>query len=139
MFDLYRNKQAETITFEYKKDKYGWTEEDFSKYNKSRSVTLENMIKRHGEIDGKAKFDEYCEKQAVNGNTLEYFVSKYGKKDGNKQYEKVCANKSHTYDNYVRLYGEENAEEKLTKFHKGCNGFYSIISQQFFEELTKKI
>ena len=35
-FNDYREKQALTNTFEYKRDKYGWTREQFDEYNKSR-------------------------------------------------------------------------------------------------------
>ena len=47
------------------------------KYQSKRVNTLENMIKKHGEIDGKIKWDEYREKQA-HSNSFEYKKKKYG-------------------------------------------------------------
>ena len=40
----YRNKQSEKNKFEYKQNKFGWTKEQFDEFNKSRAVTLKNMI-----------------------------------------------------------------------------------------------
>jgi hypothetical protein len=37
-------KQKLTNTFDYKKDKYDWDKNKFNEYNKSRSITLENLI-----------------------------------------------------------------------------------------------
>jgi very-short-patch-repair endonuclease len=57
----YLNLQSKTNTYEYKKEKYGWTENDYIKYNKSRSVTLNNMVKKYGEDLGRKKYRDYCE------------------------------------------------------------------------------
>ena len=76
-WDNYRNKQAETNTFEYKKEKYGWTQEEFDLYNKSRAVTVENMIERHGLEEGIKKWEDYCEKQKLT-KSKEYVDEKYG-------------------------------------------------------------
>jgi len=51
-WENYCNNQSLSNKFEYKKEKYGWTEEEFDKYNKSRSVTLKNLIKKNGEKNG---------------------------------------------------------------------------------------
>ncbi len=84
-WQAYCDKQAETNTLEYKKAKYGMNEKEFKAYNKSRSVTLENLIKRHGEEDGLIKWDEYCERQRYT-TSLDYFVEKYGKEKGQSKY-----------------------------------------------------
>lgn len=76
----YKSKQAKTNTYEYKKEKYGWTEEDFKSYNKSRAATLKNMIERHGEEEGLRLWQEYCDRQAFT-NTLEYFIEKEGDRE----------------------------------------------------------
>lgn len=73
----YKNKQAYSNTLEYKKEKHGWTEEEFTEYNKSRAATLSNMIERHGETNGIEKWQEYCDRQAFT-NTVEYFIEKTG-------------------------------------------------------------
>ena len=52
--------KAKKNTFEYKKEKFGWSPEDFKEFNKSRAVTKENLIKKHGEEKGLEIFNNYC-------------------------------------------------------------------------------
>lgn len=73
-YDEYRRKQAESNTFEYKRDKYGWTKEQFDEFNKSRGSSLENFIKWHGEEAGKEKWEAYRKMQAET-STNEYIMS----------------------------------------------------------------
>lgn len=87
-WEIYRNKQAISNTFDYKKKMHGWTREQYDEYNASRAQTLEKMIMRHGEIDGARKWLEYCDKQAFT-NTLQYFSGKYGPHEGLKKYKEV--------------------------------------------------
>ena len=42
----YREKQAYSNTFDAKQKRHNWTRSDFDAFNKSRAVTLENMIAR---------------------------------------------------------------------------------------------
>jgi len=72
----YGQKQRISNTFEYKNQKFGWTQEQFKEYNKSRSVTLELCIKRHGETKGKEIWNNYLEQQRYT-NTLDYYKEKY--------------------------------------------------------------
>jgi hypothetical protein len=92
-WDEYRKKQAVTNSFEYKKEKYGWTKEQFDEYNSSRAQTLEKMIARHGEEIGITKWEEYCDRQAYT-NTKNYFVEKYGHKAGLKKYLEINRKKA---------------------------------------------
>ncbi len=41
-WNIYREKQAISNSFEYKRDKYGWTREQFDEFNKSRGSIGEN-------------------------------------------------------------------------------------------------
>jgi very-short-patch-repair endonuclease len=84
-YDQYREKQAYTNTFEYKQKMYGWTKEQFDEFNRSRAITVENLVKKYGEDEGVFRFKEYCDKQAYT-NTLEYFVKKYGKEEGKSKF-----------------------------------------------------
>ena len=93
----YCDAQATTNTFEYKHEKYGWTREQFDEYNSSRAVTIENMIKRHGEEIGVAKWQEYCERQGYT-NTKEYFIEKYGAIIGVKKYIEVNKKKKNPHN-----------------------------------------
>lgn len=82
----YCDKQSETNKFEYKQEKYGWTKEQFDEYNKSRSVTLELCIERHGEEAGRKMWDEYCERQRYT-TSLEYMIEEYGEEEGTKKFK----------------------------------------------------
>jgi hypothetical protein len=65
-WNLYRRKQSETNSYEYKKQKYGWTKQQFNEYNKARG-----------------------NKGAKNGNFQKGFykvwIEKYGLDEANKK------------------------------------------------------
>lgn len=109
----YCRRQAISNTFEYKKEKYGWTEDEFKDYNKSRSVTLSNLINRHGEQEGLLIWTKYCDRQKYT-TSLEYFIEKYGLEDGTNKYDELC-------------------NKRMFKFG------YSKISQDLFNELSKRL
>ena len=112
----YCNKQAETNTFEYKQEKYGWSKEQFEEFNKSRAVTLELCIERHGEEAGRKMWDEYCERQRYT-TSLEYMIEEYGEEEGTKKYKDFC---------YYRT--------------NSCGSkSYSLISQQCFNAIYSHI
>lgn len=85
----YRRKQSISNSFEYKRDKYGWTKEEFEKFNKSRAVTEDNMIKKYGAMEGKKKWVSYIERQRFTC-TIEYFIEEYGEELGTKKYNEFC-------------------------------------------------
>ena len=112
----YCDKQAETNTFEYKQEKYGWSKEQFEEFNKSRAVTLELCIERHGEEAGRKMWDEYCERQRYT-TSLEYMIEEYGEEEGNNKYKDFC---------YYRT--------------NSCGSkSYSLISQQCFNAIYSHI
>ena len=84
LWKKYCDRQAETNTFEYKMEKYGWSLEDFEEYNKSRAATLENFIEREGEEEGLRHWNEYCDRQRYTAS-LEYFIERYGE-DGERRF-----------------------------------------------------
>ena len=134
---------AYTNTFEYKAKRHGMTLEEFTAYNKSRSVTKENLIKRHGEEVGLLKWDSYVNKQKTAGISLEYFQDKLGDTQGLKKFMEVNSKKGHTLNNYIRLYGDkEIAIKKLEEFHAMVNDnqkFQSNTTKVFFDELDSKL
>lgn len=117
-WDAYCNRQSETNTFEYKQKTYGMTKEEFEQYNKSRSHTLENMISRYGEIEGKKRFDEYCQKQKDSGCSKEHFIKKYGEEKGIQEYERVCLLKTNSLEAYVMKYGKTEGKKKYLEFRE---------------------
>jgi len=72
----YCNKQSLTNKFEYKMEKYGWTKDKFDEYNKSRSITLDIMIKKYGENIGIIKWNDYIEKQKTT-KSKSYVIEKH--------------------------------------------------------------
>lgn len=104
----YCDKQSETNTFEYKKAKYNWTEEDFEKYNKSRAVTLDNLIKKHGEDIGLKMWLSYVEKQILT-KSAEYYINKYG----DEKWKELNKSKLQNLENFIKRYGEEKGEDEF--------------------------
>lgn len=131
----YCDVQAKTNTFEYKKEVHGMDKQEFLAYNKSRAVTLQNCISRHGVSKGTIIFDDYCRKQSYVGCKLEYFIELLGAEEGNKKYLEINKLKSISLDNMTRVHGEELGKEKYMAWresviHNGCP-FVSPISQEF--------
>lgn len=94
-WDQYRSKQAESNSFEYKKEKHGWTKEQFDEFNSSRASTLLKMIERHGEDQGTVKWMSYCERQAYT-NSKQYFIDRYGIDDGTRKFLKLNKEKGNS-------------------------------------------
>lgn len=134
-WESYINKQAYTNTLEYKSEKYGWSEEDFNEYNNSRSVTIDNLISRHGEDVGVEKWNKYVDRQRET-KSKSYYVNKYGI----DKWEELCESKAHTFSNYIKWYGsEEKALEMIQERHKIWNSV-SKSSQRYlsgFDEYLK--
>jgi len=110
----YCDKQAISNSFEYKKEKHGWDETKFREFNKSRAVTLNNLIKKHGEEKGLIIWNKYIDRQRYTC-TKEYFVKEYGEKEGMEKYTNFANS---------RCFSEHP---------------YSKVSQKFFENLDKKL
>jgi hypothetical protein len=85
----YKDLQAQSNSFEYKQQKYGWTKERFDEFNKNRAVTKKLMIQRYGKIEGLQKWQHYLEKQRFT-NSREYFIEKWGEQEGNERFERFC-------------------------------------------------
>ena len=119
VFEEYRRKQAYTNSFEYKHKKYGWTKEQYDEYNKSRSVTLEHLIERHGKDVGIKMWKDYCDRQSYTSSN-EYILDKFGK-DG---LDTINLLKSKKLEGFVRKYGEELGRYKFDEFIK-------IVSDSF--------
>lgn len=140
-YDKYKQFQRNKNSFEYKKEKYGWTKEQFDEFNSSRAVTLENLIKKHGEEKGKKVFEEYCKKQAKNGNSLEYFIEKYGEHEGILKYKEVNAKKAITLENMIRVHGETEGKIKFENWIKNNTLFQncSLLANEFVTNILFSI
>jgi very-short-patch-repair endonuclease len=146
-FDEYRLKQSITNTFEYKQQKYGWTRDQFDEYNKSRAVTEENCIRRHGVEKGKDIYRKYCEKQRYVGVALDYFIDLYGQEEGTRIYEYCNKSKAHTLDNYIKRYGDDGVEKfeqyisnhSVTGYSKSSQEFFVALYNNYYQNKTNKI
>jgi len=94
-FNVYKQKQAYSNSFEYKQQRYGWTKQKYDEYNSSRANTKKNSIKRYGKELGEKKWSEYCNIQRYAGVSYEYFIVKYGNIEGAERYEKMLDKKIH--------------------------------------------
>jgi hypothetical protein len=139
-WEQYKNKQAYSNSLEYKKEKYGWTEEQFKKYNSSRSQTLEKMIERHGEIHGATKWEEYCIRQGYT-NTKEYFTKTYGTIIGTRKYLEINHKKAIPHNpellaKHLDISNEE-ATQIIVSRHKSL--FTSNLEKEFTNMLIERI
>ena len=127
----YCNKQSITNTFEYKKEKYGWDENEFNEFNKKRGITLKNLINKYGEDLGNKYFNDYVNKQKIT-KSREYMINKFGEEKTNE----INKSKALTLNNYIKKYGDEGIQKYIEVINHNIN-FYSKISQKLFNELDE--
>lgn len=138
-FDLYREKQSITNTFEYKNKKYNMSISEFHDYNKSRAVTLENCVRRHGNEKGEKIYRDYCEKQKTVGISLEYFQKKLGETEGKMFYENLNLSKTLNMETFIRKYGEVDGQKRFLDFIQNRKtNFYSKLSEELFNSIKNK-
>lgn len=139
-WNSYCQKQAKTNSFEYKKQKFGWSKDQFDEYNKSRAATLEHMINRYGEITGLALWAEYCDRQKYT-KTKDYLISKYGADVGMQKYLDINKRKSDPHD-------PKRLSEKLgitldqavgIICSRGVFKYTSDLEQEFINAIEQKI
>lgn len=135
----YCKKQAISNTLEYKQQKYNWTTEDFNNYNRSRAITLENMINKYGETEGTKKYNSYCEKQKDAGCTLKWFIEKYGNDEGLIKYTELNKLKRNTLLNFISRYGQDEGQKRFKNYLDKHKNYYSLIANNFFIELNKNL
>jgi hypothetical protein len=142
-WNRYREKQAYTNSYEYKKEKYGWTKEQYDDYNSSRAQTLEKMIKRYGEDEGAIKWMNYCERQRYT-NTLSYFKEKYGNELGLSKFRQVNkqkgnANNPRVIAERLEITVEEAIEIILSRNNYTGKTWGSTLEQEFVNSLEKQL
>jgi len=135
----YIEKHRYKNTYEGKKEKYGWTKDQFDNFNKTRSVTLEHLILKHGDYQGTLKWEGYLQKQRLT-KSKEYVIKKYGIEYWNE----LNAKKTHDYNNYMRLYKEHDIaikklEDFYSTFQKNNKKGVSKSSQKYLYNLNKEL
>lgn len=136
VFEEYKRKQAYTNSFEYKHEKYGWTKEMYDEYNKSRAVTYDNLIKRHGKEEGEKIWNNYKERQSYT-STNEYLVDAFGE----DRAKTIMLLKSRDVSGYIDIYGEIEGKKKYEEYIKTSKDrkHYSKFSKVFFDDLVSKL
>lgn len=119
--------QALTNSKEYK----GMTDEQFERYNLSRAITLENMIKKHGKEEGTRVYNEYKEKQRYKKSKQRY-IDEFGEEQGLKIFNEINKKKVQSLENFQRKYGKEEGLKRYRSFvEKHRKGFSNIASNLF--------
>jgi hypothetical protein len=75
------------------------------------SGSLANFIRRHGEEEGKKKYQEFCKKSA---QSLEKFIKKYGE-EGRQKYQDYLKSKSSSFEMNIKRYGEEEGRKRFNE------------------------
>ena len=130
-WDTYVKRQAETNTFEYKEKTYGWTKDEFKEFNKSRAVTKDNLIKKHGE-EGLKKWYAYVEKQSIT-KSWDYMVSIYGEEKARE----INKSKATTLENFISRYGEEEGLKRWDEWIEKHTCGVSEVSQRCFDSIDQ--
>ena len=132
-WESYCEKQKVKNLYETKKEKYGWTIDKFNEFNKSRAVTKEKCINRHGEARGLQIWENYVERQRYT-NTLDYFEEKYAL-DGYQKWIEYNQEKSKASSiDWIMLKYSVDKTEALEILSKRNNRGYTSKAELTFIE-----
>jgi len=97
------------------KQKYPTAKTVSEEISKKCTHTLENMIIRYGEVDGKLRWDTYCKKQSKTCS-FEYFAETRGW--SKEQFDEYNQSRAVTLDNMIIRHGEELGHKKWEEYCK---------------------
>ena len=128
----YKLKQAETNSFEYKKLKYNINKEEYNNYNKSRGITLNNLIKKYGDEIGTKKYQEYVNKQKLT-KSWDYMVIKYGEEKAKQiNKSKIPQNLlSKSYSDISQELFNEIDNILLNKLNKQYTTYFAVKNNEY--------
>lgn len=129
-FKELQTSQARTNSKEYK----GMTDEEFKRYNNSRAITLENMIKKYGEEEGTRVFNEYREKQRYKKSKQRY-IDEFGEEQGLKIFNEINKKKVQSLENFQRRYGKEEGLKRYRSYVEGHRKGFSDVASNLFEQI----
>ena len=115
------------------------TDEELEKeHQKFDTASLESFIRRHGEEEGKRKYEEYKKRQAYTCSK-EYMMGEKGMTE--EEWNQYNATRSSTKENFIKRYGEELGEKKWKEYceyeaYAGCSIDYFI--EKYGEEEGKR-
>ena len=93
----------------------------------SRKLCKDGLIKNHGEKEA----EKICKSKAV---TLEKLIEKYGEDDGRKHYEDWLASVKQTRENFIKRYGIELGGKKWDDFIEQNRKRWVILKQKLIDE-----
>lgn len=105
------------------------TDEELEKeHQKFDTASLESFIRRHGEEEGKRKYEEYKKRQAYTCSK-EYMMGEKGMTE--EEWNQFNANRACTKWNFIKRYGEELGKKKWKEYcelesYAGCSIEYFI-------------
>ena len=105
------NKRKHAYSLEGHIEKYGANGKSIYesvKQKKGDGVTLEGLMKIHGDIEGRRRYQESRLKKSRN-STLTGFIEKYGEEDGRKRFELKKIKISPIYQELRKKYSDETA------------------------------
>jgi hypothetical protein len=110
-----------------------------AEHKKFDTASLESFIRRHGEVDGKAKYDVYKARQAYTCSK-EYMMNEKGMSE--KEWNDYNSSRACTKKNFIERYGEELGNKKWDEYCKtesyvGCKLEY-FVEKYGVEEGTNR-
>ncbi len=97
-------------------------------HKKFDTASLESFIRRHGEVNGRMKYEEYRKRQAYTCSK-DYMIKERGRTEA--EWEKYNASRACTKENFISRYGEELGKKKWNDYcelesYAGCKLEYFI-------------
>lgn len=138
-------------------------EELENEHKKFDTASLEAFVRRHGEVDGRKKFEAYSQRQsytcskeymttekgmteqewndfnASRASTEENFIRRYGEELGKQKWKNYCAFEAYAGNTLTWFVEKLGKEEGTKRFEEVCRKkintlrTYSFISQELFE------
>lgn len=134
---LYKEKLKKcTVTLEYCIEKYGPDgKEKFRAINESKKLDLKNFIRRYGEIEGRARYEEFWKNTSF-GITEEKFIIKYGEEAGKIEWKKYLESIQgrYTLEYYIDRYGVNDGS---TIYKTNVSNRVELMSKESFIKKLK--
>lgn len=136
------------ITLESLINKYGETDgtKRYKTWIKTISLTEENFIRRHGNIEGPILWEMYRQKLAFS-QSYEGYILRFGEELGNKKWQEHREKCAITEEKMINLYGEEEGKKRYCSFNESrilgmknslLNNGVSTIALEFLSEIRNK-
>lgn len=163
---IYRPPAPWTSPSKYFKLLFDITDEELSvEHKKFDTASLESFIRRHGETEGRMRFDKYKERQAYTCSkeymmnehgmsedewnifnasravTLENLVTKHGKEVGEKMWKDYCDRQAYAgckLEYFIEKYGYEQGREEYRRINRMKEQNIENFIRKYGEELGSK-